>query len=337
MFGITGVVGGCGMNKRALQLANNFEHNVPALIADAGGSLKALARVYFVTEVAGQARSTIEAKRRDLTRFLAFYYELYRHDHAAEWYSSVTREFLKQLTRARPSQATIVRTYASVRHFARWIHQKVQPFPLGCPTDGVKPPQEPEPEWKGLSRADELRLLAAAQTLRVRPGRGTNQSLRDHAAIAVLLGSGLRVSELLGLKREQYTGRGFESVLVKGGRVRHFVPVQKQAREVLDEWLDQSGDASAYIFTTRNGKPLSRHQLFEILQRVAKQASAHLPKGQEIQVSPHVLRHTFLRKLAEEKGVHYAKEASGHKSDRYIWRYVKPDQQSLAEAVDELQ
>jgi hypothetical protein len=33
-----------------------------------------------------------------------------------------------------------------------------------------------------------------------------------------------------------------------------------------------------------------------------------------------------LRKLAEIKGVHYAREASGHQSDRYIWRYVKPDQ-----------
>jgi hypothetical protein len=34
--------------------------------------------------------------------------------------------------------------------------------------------------------------------------------------------------------------------------------------------------------------------------------------------------------------VHYAREASGHRSDRYIWRYVKPDKQSLADAIDEL-
>jgi hypothetical protein len=52
---------------------------------------------------------------------------------------------------------------------------------------------------------------------------------------------------------------------------------------------------------------------------------------------PHVLRHAFLRKLAETKGVQYAKEASGHQSDRYIWRYVKPDQQTLADAIDELE
>jgi integrase/recombinase XerC len=157
----------------------------------------------------------------------------------------VTREFLRQTTRAGMAEATRARTYASVRHFARWIHFKVQPFPLGCPTDGIKPPREPEPQWKGLSRADELRLLAAAQTLRVRPGRGTDQGLRDHAAIAVLLGSGLRVSELINLDVDQYTGREFKKVVVKGGHVRDFVPVKADARQVLKEWIRERGTKAA--------------------------------------------------------------------------------------------
>ena len=62
-----------------------------------------------------------------------------------------------------------------------------------------------------------------------------------------------------------------------------------------------------------------------------------ISEEERIDVSPHVLRHTFLRKLTETKGVHDAREASGHQSDRYIWRYVKPDQQTLADAVDELE
>ena len=62
----------------------------------------------------------------------------------------------------------------------------------------------------------------------------------------------------------------------------------------------------------------------------------YVPTPEATTVSPHVLRHTFLRKLAETKGVQYAKEASGHKTDRYIWRYVKPDQQTLADAIDAL-
>jgi hypothetical protein len=53
--------------------------------------------------------------------------KLYGHDRPEEWYLSVTREFIKQLTKARAAPATVVRTYASVRHFARWIHNQVQP------------------------------------------------------------------------------------------------------------------------------------------------------------------------------------------------------------------
>jgi integrase len=61
-----------------------------------------------------------------------------------------------------------------------------------------------------------------------------------------------------------------------------------------------------------------------------------LSEKERFTVSPHVLQHTFLRKLAETKGIQYAKEASGHKTDRSIWRYVKLDQQTLAAAINEL-
>jgi len=77
-------------------------------------------------------------------------------------------------------------------------------------------------------------------------------------------------------------------------------------------------------------------QFFKVLQRVAEQANSHRPVGEKIKVSPHILRYTFLRKLGEGKGVHYAKEASGHRSDRYIWRYVKPGHDSLADAINQL-
>jgi integrase/recombinase XerD len=172
-------------------------------------------------------------------------------------------------------------------------------------------------------------LLNAVQTLRVRRGTGTE--------LAALLGSGLRVSEILNLERDQYTGKGFTYVQTKGGVMRDFVPVDREARQVLDEWLKARQDTSPALFMTRTGRKLSRREAYGIIRRVAAQANAHLPEDEKIDVSPHVLRHTFLRKLAESKGVHYAREASGHQRDRYIWRYVKPDQQTLADAIDELE
>lgn len=322
----------------ALVLRSNLSHNVPAAIEAAKNRLTDLATLYLATEVAGQSQATFDAKRRDLTRFLAFYQQLYGHDRPEEWFVSVTKAFLKHLRGQRFAQASLVRLYATVRHFAHWLHRKFPDlFPLGCPTEGVKPPAEPQADWKGLTRLEALRLLNAAQTLRVRPGPGTDQGLRNHALFAALLGSGLRVSEVLHLDRDQYTGKDFTRVQVKGGLVRDVVPVHREARQVLGEWLAARQDGAAPLFITRTGRRLSRREAAAIMRRIAAQANAHLPAEERIDVSPHVLRHTFLRKLAEEKGVHYAREASGHQSDRYIWRYVKPDQQTLAEAIDDLE
>jgi integrase/recombinase XerD len=130
--------------------------------------------------------------------------------------------------------------------------------------------------------------------------------------------------------------RGFVNVLRKGGHIQKFIPVQRQHREVLDAWLNERGETPGPLFPTRTGKALNRKEAFVILQRMARQANAHLPPEEHMHVSPHILRHTLLRKVANEKGVHYAMELSGHRSDRYIWRYVKPDAQRLADAIDAL-
>jgi site-specific recombinase XerD len=135
----------------------------------------------------------------------------------------VTKAFLKALQQEHLAQATLVRIYATVRHFARWLHRKFPAlFPLGCPTVGVKPPAEPTADWKGLTWLEELRLLNAVQTLRVRRGSGTDQGVRNHALLAALFSSGLRVSEVPNLERDQYTGKGFTRVQTKGGVIRDF-------------------------------------------------------------------------------------------------------------------
>jgi site-specific recombinase XerD len=149
----------------------------------------------------------------------------------------------------------------------------------------VKAPEEEEPGWKGLSRTDQLRRLNAVQWLGMRKERGTDQGLWHHALIAVPLGTGLRVSQLLAIHVAQDHARGFVNVLRKSGHVQRFIPIQKQYREVLDQWLEKRGTEPGPIFLTRSGKRLDRAPAFVILKRIAQQANAHLPPEQHIEVS----------------------------------------------------
>jgi integrase/recombinase XerD len=73
-----------------------------------------------------------------------------------------------------------------------------------------------------------------------------------------------------------------------------------------------------------------------VLDSIAGQANARLAEKNHIELSPHVLRHTALRKWTEKKGVQFAQKIAGHASDRYIWRYVTPSEDEVQAAVDEL-
>ena len=84
------------------------------------------------------------------------------------------------------------------------------------------------------------------------------------------------------------------------------------------------------------GTALTRKEAFAILQRITQEANAHLLPDEHIHVSLDVHRHMLLRKVANEKEVHYAMKRSGHRGDRYIWRYVQLNAQSLADTIDEL-
>jgi len=87
---------------------------------------------------------------------------------------------------------------------------------------------------------------------------------------------------------------------------------------------------------SRSGREISQQVIDQVLRRVAAHANSKLPVDQAIAISPHVLRHTALRKWAEKKGVQFARQISGQVSDRYIWRYVQPSEDATRDAVEAL-
>src|SRR5207249_3058998 len=122
-----------------------------------------------------------------------------------------------------------------------------------------------------------------------------------------LLHTGLRVSELLSLDLGQYEGKHFVNVKRKGRKVSAKVFLAGEAREALDDYLQEArGRAVGPLFLSRSGRRLRRSNVDDALKALANQANAHLPAGERIALSAHVLRHTMLRRAAEKNGVQFA-------------------------------
>lgn len=123
---------------------------------------------------------------------------------------------------------------------------------------------------------------------------------RDRAMLEVLYSSGLRVSELLGLRLTNcYFDEGFVRVLGKGDKVR-LVPIGQDAMHYTRIYVNhvrsqldvQKGDEDT-IFLNLRGKQLSRISVFTTIKKLADQA------GIQKNISPHTFRHSFATHLIE--------------------------------------
>lgn len=308
-------------------------------------SLAAWRAVYEELEGNARTDNTRAAKERDLDLFFRYFHSHLHTDHVDDWTKPVTAGFLRWLETTPLGQAGMQRTrkaasinrvFASVRHFAGFIHQR-RGFLAGHPCADVKELVTDEPSWRGLSDVEVMRLKSAAEKLVKLKTRNNQAPVRDKAVLLVLLCTGLRVSELVAMDRSQYRGKHLHDIKRKGKMRTAKVFLPKEAKEALDDYLHQGPAAGeGPLFRTRAGKRLTRQDVDWHLRTLAAQANATLPEKERMRFSAHTLRHTFLRKLAEKEGVQFAMRASGHASSRYIWRYVQPSDEQTEAALKSL-
>ena len=156
--------------------------------------------------------------------------------------------------------------------------------------------------------------------------------LLEAAVFYVLLHTGLRVGELVALDLAQYHHRGFHDVARKGKRMQAKVPVPAEARGHLDRYIEEKrGETPGPLFVSLAGNRLHTSSVAAICSRLAAQASVHGGADEAIKLTPHMLRHSFLKRYADKHGVHAAQAASGNVSFREIFRYTKPSPDELEE------
>ena len=160
---------------------------------------------------------------------------------------------------------------------------------------------------------------------------------RNRAMLEVLYSSGLRVSELVDLKRTNvYFDIGFLRVIGKGNKER-LVPCGKEALRYLKIYLNdirvqvpvQKGH-EAFVFLNRRGKKLSRVMVFTIIKALAAQI------GLKKTISPHTFRHSFATHLIEGGAdLRAVQEMLGHESITTTEIYTHLDRDYLRQVIRE--
>jgi site-specific recombinase XerD len=170
-----------------------------------------------------------------------------------------------------------------------------------------------------LSRPEVDALIAA-------PNRGTWSGRRDHAFILTAAQTGLRLSEMTGLQRQDILlGNGAHVRVVGKGRKERCTPLAKPTVSVLKAWLRESQRGSQQtVFPNARGKRLTVHGVQYMLSKHSAAASKVCPSLKQKRVTVHVLRHTVAMDLLQE-GVDRAVIALwlGHESVETTQMYLE--------------
>lgn len=235
----------------------------------------------------GLARASLASYRSDLLRFARWLAGQRRGPLLAADEAALAG-FVAGLSRTlrASSQARYVST---LRRFYRHLLTRGR---IGTdPTLKLPAPLKPSRLPKVLSERQVEELLAA-------PATETPLGLRDRAMLETLYASGLRVSELVGLRLHEINlDMGVVRVFGKGSKER-LVPLGEQAGDWLRRYLREARPAllgehrSDDLFVTTRGAAMTRQAFWALIKRYALQTG-----GDPARLSPHVLRHAFATHL----------------------------------------
>ena len=271
----------------------------------------------------GLAKATQEAYRTDLRQLTESCRRMGRRD-----WDEVGRDdildFLDDLKGEGLEGSSIARKLVAIKVFFRWMYGEKR-LPRNI-TEVMDSPRL----WRilpELLHEGEVRAL-----LRVHARAKDKLDRRNHVMLELMYASGLRVSELVGLRVDEVRfDLGILRVTGKGDKTR-IVPFGAPARKVLRGYLStvrplllRSGPASQ-VFLSRNGKPLTRARVWVIVKAIAREA------GIRKNIYPHMLRHSFASHLlANGADLRTIQEMLGHADIATTQIYTHVDRDRLAQ------
>jgi len=299
----------------------------PTSSADAP-TLAGLIQTYLdhLTVERGLSRHTVAAYRRDLSRYADYLAEL-GVTKPSQVTSAMIGSYAARLREgvAGPNgagwvepplaNASVARAVIAVRSMHRFA--AAEALTDEDPARSIRPPKPPRRLPKALSLEQVQAMLAV-------PATDTEVGLRDAALLELLYGTGMRISEAVGLDVDEVSrlvrapvGEPAPGLRVLGkGSKERVVPVGSYARAALDAYLVRGrpalmahGRGTPALFVNTRGDRLSRQSAWAVMRSVAEKA------GITADVSPHTLRHSYATHLLDGGAdIRVVQELLGHAS-----------------------
>lgn len=249
----------------------------------------------FLDDLAFRKRSrprTVQAYRRDLRKFCKFI-ESERKKSVTECMREDVLEFISICRKAEESPGTITRRLSSIRNLFGWLVRTGRI--TESPVTGLKGFTPPRSLPKVLSRDEIDRLFEAGRS-------GTKVNRRAGMMLELMYATGLRISEVTGLRMEHLLLDDENPVIMvidgKGGKAS-MSPLPDRTIASMGKYLDEvrplilSEANSPFVFPTGSGKRVSRQGAWKDIKSLGRAA------GIETRLHPHLLRHTCATHLLE--------------------------------------
>jgi integrase/recombinase XerD len=270
----------------------------------------------------GLSKKTLESYRHDLMVFSfsfsppkATILDLQEFD---------LKDFITMQSKLGYHSRTLHRRLSTVKNFFLYLQRELIFTKKLLP---VKPPKMMH-QLPTVIQPEEMEALLSA------PDVGHLHGLRDQTMMEVMYASGLRVSELIQLKKvDLNVHKATLRILGKGQKTR-IVPVGEYAIEQIDAYLTRRAfmdpkEKSPFLFINRYGKPLSRQFFFKRIKLYAKQV------GVQTSISPHTLRHSFATHLLEQgASLRAVQEMLGHTHLSTTQIYTHVSEKRILSAFD---
>ncbi len=237
----------------------------------------------------GLAENTLMSYKQDLEKFAGYLLEK-KLDHI-ELSENEALNFIKEESRKGISLSSQAHLVSVLKNFYKYL--TVEDKREFNPISNIESPKK----WKTLPKY--LTMDQVSQLLEL-PDLNTGLGLRDKAILELMYATGLRISEVIFLTKDNlYMEDNFVKVMGKGSKER-VVPFGGQAHRFLSEYLTNGRPllvkkkVSDYVFTNRSGNHLSRMGLWKVIRRYA------MALGVPETLTPHTLRHSFATHLLEQ-------------------------------------